>query len=185
MTTLSSSADLQGNGFAQQKQQKVLPDTIFSYVSAAMIHRNPAIVAFGSAVLCVLCATCASVQTAPQVLLQGRFGGDVNEQNGLGSPPLIFSWPASSIYATFESTSINATLTALPPTVASSQYTRFAFYVDQQEIAVETTDPNNTSINWGMSGLTAGVHNLTITKLSEASYGQATLESLTVGTNGT
>ena len=127
----------------------------------------------------------ANAQTSAQLLLQGRFGVNVNEQTGLGSLPLIFSWPASSIYATFDSTSINATLTALPATVASSQYTRFAFYVDQQEIAVETTNPNSTSINWGMSGLASGMHNLTITKLSEASYGEATLETLTLGANGT
>lgn len=138
--------------------------------------------ALGTVLLCILCA---HAQTSPQLLLQGRFGGDVNEQTGLGSLPLIFSWPASSVYASFESDSINATLTALPPSVASSQYTRFSFYVDQQEVAVETTNPNSTSISWGMSGLGSGMHNLTVTKLSEASYGEATLETLTLGSGGT
>ena len=98
-----------------------------------------------------LFALCCSAQSGPQVLLQGRFDGNVNHQTGLGSPPLTFSWPASSVYATFQGTAVNATLTALAPTVASSQYSRFAFFVDQVEVAVETTNPNSTTIKWGAS----------------------------------
>ena len=136
------------------------------------------------AAVCLLFAVSVSAQSSPQLLLQGRFGGDVDEDTGLGSLPVVFSWPASSVYATFNSTSINATLSALPPTNTSSQYARFAFYLDQTEAAVETITPNDTTIRWGMTGLRSGLHNLTITKLSEASYGEATLESLTVGRGG-
>lgn len=126
-------------------------------------------------------AACLSAQ---QVLLQGRFGGEISEQSGLGTTPLIFSWPASSIYASFEGASVNATISALEPAVDSSQYTRFVFFVDQQQVALETTDPDNTVINWGARNLGNGTHNLTITKISEASYGQATLDALTVGPGG-
>lgn len=136
-----------------------------------------------SLVLALFC-TCASV-SAQNVLLQGRFGGNVSDQSGLGSPPLIFSWPASSIYASFEGSSVNATLSALEPEgTISSQYTRFAFFVDQQQVALETTTPEDTTINWGATDLSNGTHNLTITKTSEASYGQASLDALTAGADG-
>lgn len=134
--------------------------------------------------ICLVLLTSCSAQTTPSLLLQGRFEGSVDPYTGLGSPPLVFSWPSSSVYATFQGPSINATLTTLAPSVASSQYTRFAFYLDQQLVAVESTNPNNTSIHWGESNLSNSAHNLTIAKLSEASYGQATLESLTVGADG-
>ena len=131
--------------------------------------------------LALLCA-CVSAQ---DVLLQGRFSGDSSEQSGLGSPPLTFSWPASSVYASFEGSSINATLSALEPEgTVSSQYTRFVFFLDQQQVSLETTTPNNTTINWGAANLSNGTHNLTITKISEASYGQASLDALTVGAGG-
>ena len=153
------------------------------HTQASKMHSSSLSLVFG---LCVLFSTYCSAQSqsGPQVLLQGRFDGDIDQQTGLGSPPLTFSWPASSIYASFMGSAVNATLTTLTPSVASSVYTRFAFYLDQQQVAVETTNPNNTSINWGATGLGNGTHNLTITKLSEASYGQATLESLTVGPAG-
>lgn len=134
------------------------------------------------AVLLLVCA--AACVSAQQVLLQGRFGGEINEQSGLGTTPLIFSWPASSIYASFEGASVNATISALEPAVDSSQYTRFVFYVDQQQVALEATNTNNTVINWDATNLGNGTHNLTITKISEASYGQATLDALTVGSGG-
>ena len=128
-----------------------------------------------------LLTVCASAQ---QVLLQGRFAGDVSQRTGLGAPALVFSWPASSIYASFEGASVNATLSALEPSVDSSQSTRFIFFVDQQQVALETTEPNSTVINWGAANLGNGTHNLTITKISEASYGQATLDALTAGPGG-
>lgn len=131
---------------------------------------------------CLLLALGVVSQSSPQLLLQGRFGGDVDEDTGLGSLPVLFSWPASSVFLTFNSTSINATLAALPPLNAT--FGRYAFYLDQTQASVETITPNDTSIRWGRSGLSTGPHNLTITKLSEASFGQASLESLTVGTGG-
>ena len=132
-------------------------------------------------VLALLCA-CVSAQN---VLLQGRFGGETSEQTGLGLPPLTFSWPASSVYTSFEGSSVNATLSALEPEgTISSQYTRFVFFLDQQQVALEVTTPNNTTINWGAANLSNGTHNLTITKISEASYGQASLDALTVGEGG-
>lgn len=138
----------------------------------------------------LLVATCllfvAGVASqSPRLLLQGRFGGDVNEETGLGALPVLFSWPASSVYVTFNSTSINATLSTLPPLNATAgTYGRYAFYLDQNQTSVETITSNNTSIRWGRSGLSSGSHNLTITKLSEATYNQATLDSLTVGRGG-
>lgn len=129
----------------------------------------------------IVLIACTSAQ---QVLLQGRFGGNVSEQTGMGSLPLIFSWPASSIYATFESTSINVTLSALEPAVDSAQYTRFVFFLDQQQVALKATDPNAPVINWSASDLSNGIHNLTITKISEASYGQATLNVLNLAPGG-
>ena len=117
--------------------------------------------------------------------MQGRFGGNVSDQRGIGSPPLVFSWPASSVYASFQGSSVNATISALEPVGAiSSQYSHFVFFLDQQQEALEITTPNNTVINWGAVNIANGIHNLTITKISEASYGQATLDSLTVGPGG-
>lgn len=134
---------------------------------------------------CLMLALFRACVSAQDVLLQGRFGGDVSEQSGLGSPPLIFSWPASSVYVSFESSNVNATLSALEPEgTISSQYTRFVFFLDQRQVALETTTPNNTTINWGAANLSNGTHNLTITKISEASYGQASLDALTVGAGG-
>ena len=60
--------------------------------------------------LLVFAAACVSAQ---QVLLQGRFGGEISEQSGLGTTPLMFTWPASSIYASFEGASVNATISAI------------------------------------------------------------------------
>ena len=133
---------------------------------------------------CLLLALGVASQPSqdPQLLLQGRFGGDIDEDTGIGSLPVLFSWPASSVFLTFNSTSINATLAALPPLNAT--YGRYAFYLDQTQASVETMTPNNTSIRWGRSGLISGSHNLTITKLSEASFGQASLETLSLGTDG-
>lgn len=127
----------------------------------------------------------ASAQSTPELLLQGRFGGMVNEQTAIGSVPVLFSWPASSVYVSFDSDFVAVMLTNVEPTVASSAYNRFAFFIDQQQVAVESSSPQNMVINWSMSGLSTGTHNLTITKLSEASYGQATLDLVTVGPNGT
>lgn len=131
-----------------------------------------------------LLAAYGACVSGQQVLLQGRFGGNVNEVTGLGSPPLIFSWPASSIYATFEGATVNATISALEATADSSQYTRFVFFIDQQEVALGQTSPNSSVINWAAANLGNGTHNLTITKISEASYGEATLDALVVGPGG-
>ena len=83
-----------------------------------------------------------------QLLLQGRFEGAIDAQNGLGTLPLLFSWPASSVIVTFVSDSIHASLSALPATTTHSEYSRFVFYVDGKEQAVQSTTPNATSIDW-------------------------------------
>ncbi len=112
--------------------------------------------------LCVLCATSlVTAQSSPELLLQGRFGGTIDTQTGLGSLPLLFSWPASSVYTTFTSTSVNVTIAGSTPTTDSAGYNRFAFFLDQNEVAIESSTPNDSVIHWGMSGLSYGVHNLT------------------------
>lgn len=126
-------------------------------------------------------ATCASPQ---QLLLQGRFASDVSQQTGLASLPVTLSWPASSVYTSFDGNSITVSLSALPGTVISSQYSRFAIYLDQQQVAIEATSIDNPAINWETSALGSGRHNLTITKLSEAAYGSASLDTLSVGPGG-
>ena len=178
--------------------------------------------------LVAIFVTCVSAQSA-QLVLQGRFGGNANEQTSTGSPPLLFSWPASSVYASFVGTGINATLSALAPTTSYDAYSRFVFYIDGAQTAIETTSPNATTLNWSAQNLSpgelqifdkfnystfiaanlpslvvhvsdqlvtlllqctisafccSGLHNITITKISEASYGQVTLESLTVAPGG-
>lgn len=112
--------------------------------------------------LCVISAAgLISAQSTPELLLQGRFGGAVNSQTGFGSLPLVFSWPASSVYATFTGTSVSVSLVGMAPSTDSAGYNRFAFYVDQTEVAIESSTPSNLTINWTMSGLAAGMHNLT------------------------
>lgn len=68
-----------------------------------------------------LCAATVMAQSGPELLLQGRFGGSVNEQTGVGSLPVFFSWPASSVYASFSSESVAVTLTNLDPTWLSAR----------------------------------------------------------------
>ena len=135
----------------------------------------------------LLCASVTSVlaasTTTPQLLLQGRFG-NVKGLQTAKSLPVLFSWPSSSVFLTFQSSSINITLTALQPTVQYSSYNRFTFWLDSKEVAIQTSDPNNTSINWSATGLSSATHSLTITKLNEATYGEATLDSIVLGTNG-
>lgn len=102
-----------------------------------------------------------SAQSSPELLLQGRFGGAINSQTGLGSLPLLFSWPSSSVYTTFIGTSVNVTIVGAAPTTDSAGYNRFAFFVDQTQVAIESSTPSNLTIQWEMSGLSAGAHNVT------------------------
>lgn len=135
----------------------------------------------GTLTLLALCC-CAALgrgqsSAAFQVLLQGRFDGD-NQQLQYGSLPVIFSWPSSSVFVSFLGTAVNVTLAALPATVAYSENNRFRFEIDGEIAATESTDLDDTSIEWGASGLTPGAHNLTVTKLNEAAFGQATLQDI-------
>ena len=84
----------------------------------------------------------------------------------------------------FTSTSINVTLTALPSTVSYSGYNSFVFHLDQADPDTRTHDLNNTIIHWSAKGLSSSVHNLTITKLNEAMYGEATLDSISLARDG-
>ena len=99
-----------------------------------------------------------------QLLLQGRFGGYTNEQTGLATLPVLFSWPASSVFTTFTGDSVNATLTALPPTDYYDAYSRFAFYVDERQVAIESTTPAQLVINWSSTGLGSGMSSSTSTQ---------------------
>lgn len=118
----------------------------------------------------------------PQILLQGRFDSD-NDQS-YAKLPVLFSWPSSSVYVTFGSDSVNVTLSAVTPTVSFSGYNRFSFIVDQFEQDIQTQDLNNPVIIWNAAGLGSGPHTLTITKLNEAMYGEATLDALEIGAGG-
>ena len=135
----------------------------------------------------IVCASLGSVlaasTTTPQLLLQGRFGNVTGQQTST-TLPVLFSWGASTVFLSFQSSSVTVNLTALASTVQYSQYNRFTFWLDSKEVAIESTDPSTTSITWSTSGLSSATHNLSITKLSEASYGEATLNSVTLGTNG-
>lgn len=139
-----------------------------------------------AAVLSLPCMQIASAQSEPQLLLQGRFGGSVDNHADLGTLPLVFSWPSSSVFVTFNGSSeIRATIFASTPTTASAgYYTRFVFYLDQKQISVESTTADSPAINWNATGLSTDQHNLTITKISEASYGEANLTSLTLASGG-
>ena len=97
---------------------------------------------------------------SPQLLLQGRFKGDVDMQTGLATLPLLFSWPASSVHATFTGSSINATLSALAPADNYNAYSRFAFFIDQQQVAIESTTPNQVTIIWSVNNLGPGARTL-------------------------
>ncbi|DBA91450.1 TPA: hypothetical protein ACH3X1_003088 [Trebouxia sp. C0004] len=120
--------------------------------------------------------------SSPQILLQGRFSSD-NDQSR-SKLPILFSWPSSSVYVTFESDSINATLSAVTPTVSFSGYNRFSFKVDQTEQDIETHDLSKTVLYWSAAGLGSGPHTLTITKLNEAMYGEATLDAVEIEAGG-
>lgn len=148
------------------------------------VRRAPAPIALLTFLSCTL-QCLAAPSSVPQLLLQGRFGGANGFAASAESLPVLFSWPSSSVFVTFRSTSVNVTLTALPPSIAYSGYNRFTIQIDQQVLATESQDLNNTVIQWSVDGLSQGVHNLTITKLNEPAYGEATLDSITLGPNGT
>lgn len=127
----------------------------------------------------------ASPTQSPQLLLQGRFGGTDGQYAYAQDPlPVTFSWAASSAFVTFNSTSVNVSLTAVTPTDIFSGYNRFQFEIDQVVAETLYTDLDNTLISWGTTELRPGLHNLTITKLSEPAYGQANLTAITLGTGG-
>lgn len=110
--------------------------------------------------LCLACFTlpAASAQArSAQILPQGRFGGEVNEISGLIQLPLLFSWPASSIYTSFVSDSVYASLSAIPATATYDVDSRFAFYIDEQLVSVESTTLRQTSIFWNATDLGAGI----------------------------
>ena len=115
------------------------------------------------AALVFLCLSLAASRSrltyaqSAQLLLQGRFGGYTNEQTGLATLPVTFSWPASSVFTTFTGDSVNATMTTLPPTDYVDAYSRFAFYVDEQQVAIESTTPTQLVINWSSTGLGSGM----------------------------
>ena len=122
-----------------------------------------------------------------QLLLQGRFGGDVNEATGLGVAPVLFSWPAGSVYTSFNGSGVNATLSALPPSPTYDAYSRFVFYVDGAQVGTATTTPNATVAHWSVRDLSAGNTQLLampvqciaatcLTSTTEATFGQAVKE---------
>ena len=176
------------------------------HIRAACIHFT---------VLLSMLVPCMSAQVV-EVLLQGRFEGEINEQTGLATLPVLFSWPASTVYASFVGNAINATLIALPPTSVQDASARFAFRVDLLQTTVESVSATDNTIHWSADGfgpgkqvlmlhihmkiafgasipslrdrancvMHPGQHNLTITKLSESSYGVISLDALTVAPGG-
>ena len=110
----------------------------------------------------MICLACLNLPAAfaqsssPQILPQGRFGGKVDVSTGLIQLPVLFSWPASSIYASFVSDSVYASLSAIPATATYDVNSRFAFFVDEQQVGVESTTLRQTSIRWNATGLGAG-----------------------------
>ena len=143
------------------------------------------ILAISAAFAVSLSATVKSfhAQTSLQLLLQGRFVVN-DEQSLVVALPILLSWPASSVSVTFDSDTISATLSAVKPTVGVSGYNRFSFIIDKNGQDIETQDLNRTVTKWSATGLGAGPHTLTITKLNEAMYGKATLDALAVGAGG-
>ena len=117
-------------------------------------------VCVGAALLCFLgfsLSPIAAQSGSAQVIPSGRFQGTIDDSTGLAQLPLLFSWPASRVYATFVGDSITATLSTLPPSTIYDAYSRFAFYVDQQLIAIETSSPGATGITWSTTGLGSGM----------------------------
>lgn len=98
---------------------------------------------------------CKALQAA-LVAVQGRCGGTIDPSTGLGKLPLLLSWPASSLYLTFTGDSINGTLTAMPPAVTSSAQNRLVFYINDRQVAIRSTSPDDLVIRWSMAGLGSG-----------------------------
>lgn len=113
----------------------------------------------GLTVICLACLGCkASAANLGQrlpLLLQGRFGGAQGAQSGYALP-VLYSWPASSLYATFVGDSVNTTLSALPPTITSRASSRFAFYIDQRQLAIQSATVSESVIQWSATGLGPG-----------------------------
>ena len=96
------------------------------------------------------------VPQAAVVAVRGRCGGNIDPSTGLGTLSLQLSWPASSLYLTFTGNSINVTLTAMPPTDVSSAYNRLIFYLNDRQVAIRSTSPDDRVIRWSMAGLGSG-----------------------------
>ena len=137
----------------------------------------------GIVALALLFSLHSSGAQTPQLLLQGRVASDY-DSNFADTLPVLLSWPASSVYVTFNSDAISVQLSALPVSDSISVYNRFYFSVDQGDPDIETTDTDTTVISWNATGLNSGIHNLTITKVNEAAYGEATLDSITLAPGG-
>ena len=120
------------------------------------VRRSGAVV-FGLLLIALYVGARYSSAQPIQVLLQGRFAANI-DQTGFANLPVLFSWPASSVHASFVGDSVNATVSALPPTQTSSGLVRFAFYVDQRQISVEATNSTSMDILWGTAGLGPGRH---------------------------
>ena len=140
----------------------------------------------GIVALALLLSLHNSGAQTPQLLLQGRVASEAsdNDANFADTLPVLLSWPASSVYVSFDSDAISVQLSALPVSDSISVYNRFYFSVDQGDSDIETTDTDTTVISWNATGLTSGIHNLTITKVNEAAYGEATLDSITLAPGG-
>ena len=93
---------------------------------------------------------------SPQVILQGRFGGAQGAQSSYAAVPLLFSWPASAVVATFVGDSVKATLSALAPTATSNAYCRFAFNIDERQVDIKPVTVNERTIQWSATGLSSG-----------------------------
>ena len=91
-----------------------------------------------------------------RLLLQGRFGGEIDLTTGLGQLPVVFSWPASSVYVSCVGESVGVRLSTLAPTKVYDAYSRFAFFIDDKQAAVDSSDPNAITVDWSRSGLDSG-----------------------------
>ena len=128
---------------------------------------------------------------APEALLLYSAGrtayasGYTDSSVATASLPLVLSWPATSVIVNFQnSDEVTATFQLYTGGTYSTGnpdiQNRFRFSIDGNttEQIVRATG------SWSASGLSSGAHALTITKLTEALYGVAVLESVQLSSSG-
>jgi hypothetical protein len=163
-------ADLESRGFRTDLKQTLSFTTMMTRqslfcVSIVLLSVEPAVV------------------RAQMLLAQGRV--ESAEQHGnLVALPAILSWAATTTTASFQNaTSITISVEALPGGL-DFDFNNFRVELDGTPIGDFATTPDEPNITWTYTDMSRTDHNLSLVKLTEAIYGRASLQNITLSQGG-